>query len=221
MRSARSTETGSGWHVLTSAANGSHPRLHPRVCRTTKHQLTGQYWQPAPTIRSFATKCRGRKGGLRIYHPSGGQQRPSRHFRRIHRQHLPRIAAALQRGAAHAVAEHPTMPRSFTSASLFAVSSRFGSARAAQSPDRHRHGLGLLVLMDLGTSATRSKTRSRAESIRRLRNQYFHARRSAITPPGIPMLWDYAKFEVQRLLLFQRALLARRISLRRLALRTA
>lgn len=155
-----------------------------------------EFQHPAPEI----------KGGLRIYEAHVGMAREEGRvgtFAEFAQDVLPRIAA-LGYNAVQlmAVMEHPYYGSfGYHVSSFFAVSSRFGTPEDLKSLIDIAHGLGLRVLLDIVHSHS---VKNVLEGLNRFDGtdfQYFHAGARGLHPAWDSLVFDYAKYEVQRFLL--------------------
>ena len=155
-----------------------------------------EFQHPAPEIQ----------GGLRIYEAHVGMAREEGRvgtFAEFARDVLPRIAA-LGYNAVQlmAVMEHPYYGSfGYHVSSFFAVSSRFGTPEELKSLIDTAHGLGLRVLLDIVHSHS---VKNVLEGLNRFDGtdfQYFHAGARGLHPAWDSLVFDYAKYEVQRFLL--------------------
>ncbi len=167
--------------------------------------FTAQVWLP-PAPYPFENAVPETTGGLRIYEAHVGMAREEGRvgtFEEFTRDVLPRIAGlgynAIQ---LMAVMEHPYYGSfGYHVSSFFAVSSRFGTPEDLKQLIDTAHGLGLRVLLDIIHSHA---VKNLLEGLNRLDGtdfQYFHAGARGLHPAWDSLLFDYAKYEVQRFLL--------------------
>ena len=161
-------------------------------------------WLPPPF--EFQNAVPETKGGLRIYEAHVGMAREEGRvgtFEEFTRDVLPRIAG-LGYNAVQlmAVMEHPYYGSfGYHVSSFFAVSSRFGTPEDLKQLIDEAHGLGLRVLLDIVHSHA---VKNVLEGLNRFDGtdfQYFHAGARGLHPAWDSLLFDYAKYEVQRFLL--------------------
>jgi 1,4-alpha-glucan branching enzyme len=166
---------------------------------------SGVYWNPPHPYR-FRHPVPPIKGGLRIYESHVGMAREEPKvgtYAEFARDVLPRVAA-LGYNAVQlmAVQEHPYYGSfGYHVSSFFAVSSRFGTPDELRELIDTAHGLGLRVLLDLVHSHAVKNTLEGLNLFDGTDHQYFHAGPRGHHPAWDSMLFDYAKYEVQRFLL--------------------
>jgi len=101
-----------------------------------------------------------------------------------------------------AVMEHPYYGSfGYHVSSFFAVSSRFGTPEDLKALIDAAHGLGLRVLLDIVHSHAVKNTAEGLNGFDGTDFQYFHAGPRGFHPAWDSMVFDYAKYEVQRFLL--------------------
>ncbi|MDB5302437.1 MAG: hypothetical protein JWO87_4100, partial [Phycisphaerales bacterium] len=169
------------------------------------HAFTAQYWNP-PEKFTFQNPAPSVRGGLRIYEAHVGMAQEEGKvgtFNEFTDKILPRIAQmgydAIQ---LMAVQEHPYYGSfGYHVSSFFAVSSRFGTPEDLKRLIDTAHGMGILVLLDLVHSHAIKNTQEGLNLFDGTDHQYFHAGPRGQHVAWDSMLFDYAKFEVQRFLL--------------------
>ena len=165
----------------------------------------GVYWEPPQPYR-FANPLPSYRGGLRVYeaHVGMAQEEPKvGSFTEFTRSVLPR-AANLGYDAIQlmAIQEHPYYGSfGYHVSSFYAVSSRFGTPEELKELIDAAHGLGLRVLLDLVHSHAVKNTLEGLAMFDGTAHQYFHAGPRGRHPAWDSLLFDYAKYEVQRFLL--------------------
>jgi 1,4-alpha-glucan branching enzyme len=101
-----------------------------------------------------------------------------------------------------AVMEHPYYGSfGYHVSSLFAPSSRFGTPEDLKAMVDAAHGVGLRVVMDIVHSHAVKNTREGLNNFDGTDHQYFHAGPMGLHPAWDSLLFDYTKYEVQRMLL--------------------
>lgn len=166
---------------------------------------TGVYWNP-PNPYKFRHTLAPRKSALRIYETHIGmacEEARVGTYAEFTKNVLPRIVKlgynAIQ---LMAVIEHPYYGSfGYHISSFFAVSSRFGTPEELKELIDTAHKLGLRVLLDLVHSHAVKNTQEGLNLFDGTDHQYFHAGPRGHHPAWDSMLFDYAKYEVQRLLL--------------------
>jgi 1,4-alpha-glucan branching enzyme len=201
---------GSGVKVHVVTENSGMDRLPAYIRRVVQDQTTrqfvGQYWQPP---RPFAWKHSAPPpldGGLRVYEAHVGmavEEPRIGTFSEFTKNILSRVAAlgynAIQ---LMAIQEHPYYGSfGYHVSNFFAVSSRFGTPEELKELIDTAHGLGLRVLLDLVHSHAVKNTLEGLNLFDGTDFQYFHAGPRGQHVAWDSLLFDYAKFEVQRLLL--------------------
>ena len=194
-------------HVGSAAAGAD--RIPAYIRRVTQApgtaEFVGHYWQPPQTYR-WRHAAPTRTGGLRIYEAHVGMAQEEGKvgsFDEFRRDVLPRIAhAGYNAVQLMAVQEHPYYGSfGYHVSNLFAVSSRFGTPDELKALIDTAHGLELRVIMDLVHSHMVKNT---AEGLNRFDGtdyQYFHAGARGEHAAWDSLCYDYAKYEVLRLLL--------------------
>lgn len=171
--------------------------------------FTGHYWappQPFPWRYDGPVDTPRARGGLRVYEAHVGMATEDERvgqFSEFTANVLPRIAG-LGYNAVQlmAVQEHPYYASfGYHVSNLFAVSSRFGTPDDLKRLIDAAHGLGLRVIMDIVHSHMVKNTAEGLNQFDGTDHQYFHE-----PPRGDHAAWDskcydYARFEVLRLLL--------------------
>ena len=166
--------------------------------------FTAQVWLPEPFEFKHSSPKIDR--GLCIYEVHIGmslEEGKVASFAEFTQDILPKIADlgynAIQ---IMAVAEHPYYASfGYHVSSLFAVSSRFGTPEDLKYLIDQAHSLGILVLLDLVHSHSVKNTNEGMNLFDGTEFQYFHAGVKGLHAAWDSMLFDYGKFEVQRLLL--------------------
>ena len=196
-------------HVVTSS--GSSDRIPAYIRRTvqdpTTHGFLGQYWQPPEPYHFHHQRPeRTKRCGLRVYeaHVGMATEEPRVGTFREFTQNLLSQIAALGYNTVQlmAIMEHPYYASfGYHVSSLFAVSSRFGTPEELKELIDTAHGLGLCVLLDVVHSHAIKNIHEGLNLFDGTDYQYFHS-----GPRGQHVAWDslcynYAVYEVQRLLL--------------------
>jgi 1,4-alpha-glucan branching enzyme len=202
---------GSAVKVHVVSDNGGMDRLPAYIRRVvqdpTSRQFVGQYWNPA----QFAWKNSPppplpSAGGLRIYEAHVGMAVEDGRigtFPEFTKDILPKIAE-LGYNAVQlmAIQEHPYYGSfGYHVSNFFAVSSRFGTPEELKALIDTAHGLGLRVLLDLVHSHAVKNTQEGLNLFDGTAFQYFHDGPRGQHVAWDSLLFDYSKFEVQRLLL--------------------
>jgi 1,4-alpha-glucan branching enzyme len=165
----------------------------------------GVYWNP-PQPFVFHNPVPQRRGALRIYeaHVGMAHEEPKvGTYVEFTRDVLPRVAK-LGYNAVQlmAIQEHPYYGSfGYHVSSFFAASSRFGTPDELKQLIETAHGLGLDVLLDLVHSHAVKNTLEGLGLFDGTDHQYFHAGPRGHHPAWDSLLFDYAKYEVQRFLL--------------------
>ena len=195
-------------HVQT-AAQGGQDRVPAYARRVVQDAGTldfaAQVWLPP---RGFEWKHSAPKttGGLKIYEAHVGMATEEERvgtFGEFTENILPRIAK-LGYNAVQlmAVMEHPYYGSfGYHVSSFFAVSSRFGTPEDLKTLVDAAHGLGLQVLLDIVHSHAVKNTLEGLNHFDGTDFQYFHAGPRGLHPAWDSLVFDYAKYEVQRFLL--------------------
>ena len=181
------------------------PAYIRRVTQEPDRSFVGVYWNP-PQPYAFAHQSPTPATALRIYESHVGmateQQRVGT-YAEFTADVLPRVARlgynAIQ---LMAVMEHPYYASfGYHVSSLFAASSRFGTPEELKRLIDTAHALGLVVLLDVVHSHAIKNTNEGLSFFDGTDHQYFHAGGRGEHSAWDSKLYDYAKFEVQRLLL--------------------
>ncbi|MBC8102858.1 MAG: alpha amylase C-terminal domain-containing protein [Cytophagales bacterium] len=203
---------GSLLKVRVRGADGSErdriPAYARRVVQDAQSKdFTAQFWMP-PTPFSFTKDPPGlpEREGLRIYEAHVGmaqEEGRTGSFDEFTETVLPRVARlgynALQ---LMAIQEHPYYGSfGYHVSSFFAVSSRFGTPEALKRLIDTAHGLGIVVLLDLVHSHAVKNLNEGLNRFDGTDYQYFHAGGRGLHSAWDSLLFDYAKYEVQRFLL--------------------
>ncbi len=195
-------------HIVGEDSKGTD-RIPAYIRRAVQDPITrdwaGVYWNP-PEPYAFHHRLPERKNGLRIYEAHVGMAREEAKvgtYAEFTRDILPRIAnLGYNAVQLMAVQEHPYYGSfGYHVSSFFAVSSRFGTPEELKALIDTAHGLGMDVLLDLVHSHA---VKNRLEGLGWFDgtdHQYFHAGPRGQHAAWDSLLFDYAKFEVQRLLL--------------------
>ncbi|HTW95910.1 MAG TPA: alpha amylase C-terminal domain-containing protein [Tepidisphaeraceae bacterium] len=195
-------------HVVTET--GTMDRIPAYIRRVVQdpanRQFTGQYWQP-PQPYAFRHPSPGPlDGGLRIYEAHVGmavEEGRIGTFKEFTANVVRRVADlgynAIQ---LMAIQEHPYYGSfGYHVSNFYAVSSRFGTPEELKELIDTAHGLGVRVLLDLVHSHAVKNTQEGLNLFDGTDYQYFHGGPRGQHIAWDSMLFDYAKFEVQRLLL--------------------
>ena len=182
------------------------PAYAQRVVQDSQtNDFTAQVWLP-PEPFMFRHAAPKLDGGLRIYEAHVGMATEEGRvgtFGEFTADVLPRIAA-LGYNAVQlmAVMEHPYYGSfGYHVSSFFAVSSRFGTPEDLKALIDTAHGLGLQVLLDIVHSHAVKNTQEGLSRFDGTDFQYFHAGPRGLHPAWDSLVFDYAKYEVQRFLL--------------------
>ena len=176
-----------------------------RVVQEPDHSFVGQYWCP-PQPYVFKHRPPKPAEALRIYESHVGmatEQERVGLYLEFTRDVLPRVARlgynAIQ---LMAVMEHPYYGSfGYHVSNLFAVSSRSGTPEELKELIDTAHGLGIVVLLDVVHSHAIKNTQEGLSYFDGTDHQYFHAGGRGEHVAWDSKLYDYGKFEVQRLLL--------------------
>ena len=195
-------------HIVSEDGTGTD-RIPAYIRRVVQDPKTGDwhgvYWNP-PQPYQFRHPVPAIKGGLRVYEAHVGmacEEPRIGTFPEFTRDVLLRIAA-LGYNAVQlmAIMEHPYYGSfGYHVSSFFAVSSRFGTPEELKELIDTAHRLGLRVLLDVVHSHAVKNTREGLAMFDGTEHQYFHAGPRGHHPAWDSFLFDYAKYEVQRLLL--------------------
>ena len=194
-------------HVQSSA--GGQDRIPAYIRRVVQdaetNDFTAQVWLPDAPFE-WQNAVPSPTGGLRIYEAHVGMATEEGRvgaFQEFTQNVLPRIAS-LGYNAVQlmAVMEHPYYGSfGYHVSSFFAVSSRFGTPEDLKALIDAAHGLGLRVLLDIVHSHAVKNTAEGLNGFDGTDFQYFHAGPRGFHPAWDSMVFDYAKYEVQRFLL--------------------
>ena len=194
-------------HVVSAA--GGQDRIPAYIRRVVQdpdtHDFAAQLWLP-PAEFEWAHPSPDIAGGLRIYEAHVGMATEEGRvgtFAEFAENVLPRIAA-LGYNAVQlmAVMEHPYYGSfGYHVSSFFAVSSRFGTPEDLKALIDRAHGLGLRVFLDIVHSHAVKNTAEGLNGFDGTDFQYFHAGGRGLHPAWDSLVFDYAKYEVQRFLL--------------------
>jgi 1,4-alpha-glucan branching enzyme len=195
-------------HVVGEDSRGTD-RIPAYIRRVVQDDRTkdwaGVYWNP-PEPHVFRNSLPDRKAGLRIYeaHVGMSQEEPKvGTYVEFTRDVLPRIKE-LGYNAVQlmAVMEHPYYGSfGYHVSSFFAVSSRSGTPEELKELIDTAHGMGIRVLLDLIHSHAVKNTLEGLGGFDGSDHQYFHAGPRGYHPAWDSYLFDYTRYEVQRLLL--------------------
>ena len=200
---------GSKVKVHVVAESGGMDRIPAYIRRVVQEphdrSFVGVYWQP-PQPYAFQHRSPKPAAALRIYESHVGmatEQERVGTYAEFTRDVLPRVARlgynAIQ---LMAVMEHPYYGSfGYHVSNLFAASSRFGTPEELKELIDVAHGLGLTVLLDVVHSHAVKNTQEGLNRFDGTDYQYFHAGGRGLHSAWDSMLFDYSKFEVQRLLL--------------------
>ncbi|MGO8671038.1 MAG: alpha amylase C-terminal domain-containing protein, partial [Capsulimonadaceae bacterium] len=196
--------------VRVVAAGASIDRIPAYIRRVVQdpasHSFTGQVWLPDSPTYQHPSPTLPPPEGLRIYeaHVGMAQEEPREGtYKEFTERILPRIAR-LGYNAVQlmAIQEHPYYGSfGYHVSSLFAVSSRFGTPEEFRALVDAAHGLGILVLLDIVHSHAVKNVLEGLNRFDGTEFQYFHAGPRGEHPGWDSMLFNYGKYEVQRLLL--------------------
>lgn len=194
-------------HVVGHDGSGTDriPVYIRRVVQDSSNDWSGIYWNP-PEQYVFKNSPPRQRGGLRIYEAHVGMAREEQRlgtYAEFARDVLPRIAK-LGYNAVQlmAVMEHPYYGSfGYHVSSFFAPSSRFGTPDELKMLIDTAHGLGVRVVMDIVHSHAVKNTREGLNMFDGTDHQYFHAGPRGMHPGWDSLLFDYTKYEVQRMLL--------------------
>lgn len=195
-------------HVVGEDSSG-RDRIPAYIRRVVQDERTkdwaGVYWNP-PHPYVMQHPVPRRKGALRIYESHVGMAREEPKvgtFTEFTRDVLPRVAR-LGYNAVQlmAVQEHPYYGSfGYHVSSFYGISSRFGTPDELRELIDVAHGMGLRVLLDLVHSHAVKNTLEGLNKFDGTDHQYFHGGPRGLHPAWDSMLFDYAKYEVQRFLL--------------------
>ena len=200
---------GSGVKVHVGTDGDGQDRIPAYARRVVQDPVTddftAQVWLP-PSPFEFQHSVPAMQGGLRIYEAHVGMATEEGRvgtFSEFSANILPRIAA-LGYNAVQlmAVQEHPYYGSfGYHVSSFFAVSSRFGTPEELKSLIDTAHRLGVRVLLDIVHSHAVKNTQEGLNHFDGTDFQYFHAGPRGLHPAWDSLVFDYAKYEVQRFLL--------------------
>jgi 1,4-alpha-glucan branching enzyme len=195
-------------HVVTEASKQDRIPAYIRRVVQDPHtrQYNGQFWMPPEKFSWKNTAPAKLDGGLRVYEAHVGMATDEARigsFSEFAKFMLPRVAElgynAIQ---LMAIQEHPYYGSfGYHVSNFFAVSSRFGTPEELKELIDTAHGLGLRVLLDLVHSHAVKNTLEGLNLFDGTDYQYFHAGPRGHHVAWDSLLFDYSKFEVQRLLL--------------------
>ena len=195
-------------HVIGEDSTGTD-RLPAYIRRAVQDERSGDwkgvYWNP-PEPYAFKNELAPSNSALRIYEAHVGMSREEPKvgtYAEFARDVLPRVAK-LGYNAVQlmAVMEHPYYGSfGYHVSSFFGVSSRFGTPDELKKLVDTAHGLGIRVLLDVVHSHAVKNTREGLGWFDGTDHQYFHAGPRGHHPAWDSLLFDYAKYEVQRFLL--------------------
>ncbi len=202
---------GSRVKVHVVSGSGGMDRIPAYARRVVQDETTkdfaAQFWMPSEPYR-FANNSPALPAGegLRIYEAHVGMALEEGRvgtFDEFREQTLPRIRAlgynAIQ---LMAVMEHPYYGSfGYHVSSFYAVSSRFGTPEQLKALIDAAHAEGILVLLDIVHSHAVKNTNEGLNRFDGTQYQYFHDDARGLHPAWDSMLFDYAKYEVQRFLL--------------------
>ncbi len=194
-------------HVIGHDSSGTDriPVYIRRVLQDSSNDWAGVYWDP-PERFIFKNDIPRMRGGLRIYEAHVGMAREEQRlgtYAEFTRDVLPRIAK-LGYNAVQlmAVMEHPYYGSfGYHVSSFFAPSSRFGTPEDLKLLVDAAHGMGVRVVMDIVHSHAVKNIREGLNMFDGTDHQYFHAGPRGQHPAWDSLLFDYTKYEVQRMLL--------------------
>lgn len=195
--------------LVVTERNGQMDRIPAYIRRVIQEPgssaFTGLYWDP-PQPFQFKNRQPVVKGGLRIYESHIGMAQEEGKvgsFDEFTANVLPRIAK-LGYNAVQlmAVQEHPYYGSfGYHVSNFYAVSSRFGTPEDLKRLIDTAHGLGLRVLMDIVHSHAVKNTQEGLNLFDGTDHLYFHSGPRGQHVAWDSLLFDYAKYEVQRFLL--------------------
>jgi 1,4-alpha-glucan branching enzyme len=194
-------------HVVTETSSMDRIPAYIRRVVQEDHSrgFVGIYWNPPQPYR-FKNPVPPLPGSLRIYESHVGmataEEKVGSYLEFIdtvipHAARLGYNAIQLM-----AVMEHPYYGSfGYHVSNFFAPSSRFGTPEELMELIDAAHGAGLRVLLDVIHSHAVKNTEEGLNRFDGSDFQYFHAGARGQHPGWDSMLFDYSKFEVQRLLL--------------------
>lgn len=194
-------------HVVSqSGAMDRIPAYIRRVVQDPQtHGFVGQYWNPPEPYR-WKHPSPKQKHGLRIYEAHVGmatEEEKVGTYDEFTKNVLPRVKRlgynAIQ---LMAVMEHPYYGSfGYHVSNFFAVSSRNGTPEELKNLIDTAHSMGIKVLLDVVHSHSVKNTNEGLSRFDGTEYQYFHAGARGQHVAWDSLLFDYAKFEVQRFLL--------------------
>jgi 1,4-alpha-glucan branching enzyme len=193
-------------HVIAEhSAMDRIPAYIRRVVQEPDHSFVGVYWSP-PQPFAFHHRSPQPAKGLRIYEAHVGMATEHERvgtYAEFTRDVLPRVARlGYNTIQLMAVMEHPYYGSfGYHVSSLFAASSRSGTPEELKELIDTAHGLGIVVLLDVVHSHAVKNTNEGLSGFDGTDYQYFHAGGRGEHTAWDSKLYDYSKFEVQRLLL--------------------
>jgi 1,4-alpha-glucan branching enzyme len=195
-------------HVVTE--NSKMDRLPAYIRRVVQdpvtRQFVGQYWNPPQPYAWKNPDPPPLDGALRVYEAHVGMASEEARigtFSDFTKTVLKRVADlgynAIQ---LMAIQEHPYYGSfGYHVSNFFAVSSRFGTPEELKELIDTAHGMGLRVLLDMVHSHAVKNTQEGLNLFDGTEYQYFHAGPRGQHVAWDSLLFDYSKYEVQRLLL--------------------
>jgi 1,4-alpha-glucan branching enzyme len=194
-------------HVISqSGAMDRIPAYIRRVVQDPQtHGFVGQYWNP-PTPYKWQNASPKLQHGLRIYEAHVGmatEEEKVGSYDEFTDKILPRVKRlgynAIQ---LMAVMEHPYYGSfGYHVSNFYAVASRNGTPEELKRLIDTAHQLGIIVLLDVVHSHSVKNTNEGLSRFDGTDYQYFHAGARGEHVAWDSLLFDYAKFEVQRFLL--------------------
>jgi 1,4-alpha-glucan branching enzyme len=194
-------------HVISqSGAMDRIPAYIRRVVQDPQtHGFVGQYWNP-PAAYKWQTASPKLQHGLRIYEAHVGmatEEEKVGSYDEFTDKILPRVKRlgynAIQ---LMAVMEHPYYGSfGYHVSNFYAVASRNGTPEELKRLIDTAHQLGIIVLLDVVHSHSVKNTNEGLSRFDGTDYQYFHAGARGEHVAWDSLLFDYAKFEVQRFLL--------------------
>jgi 1,4-alpha-glucan branching enzyme len=194
-------------HVVTETTRTDRiPAYIRRIVQEDSNKgFVGVYWNP-PTPYRFVNPSPKLSSGLRIYEAHVGMatdQEKVGSYNEFTQTVLPHVAKlgynAIQ---LMAIMEHPYYGSfGYHVSNLYAASSRFGTPEELKHLLDTAHGLGIIVLLDVVHSHSVKNTQEGLNLFDGTDYQYFHAGARGLHVAWDSMLFDYSKYEVQRLLL--------------------
>jgi 1,4-alpha-glucan branching enzyme len=195
-------------HVVTESSKMDRlPAYIRRVVQDpVTRQFVGQYWNPPQPYAWKNPDPPPLDGALRVYEAHVGMASEEARigtFTDFTKTVLKRVADlgynAIQ---LMAIQEHPYYGSfGYHVSNFFAVSSRFGTPEELKELIDTAHGLGVRVLLDMVHSHAVKNTQEGLNLFDGTDYQYFHAGPRGLHAAWDSLLFDYSKYEVQRLLL--------------------